>query len=342
MLTVVSAYGPKAPSTRVRAYDWASHLGLGIEKVEFASLPDSRPGTLLRNPIKVALAAQRVRARAARSIDRLLLSREASPFSHGSLEERLIRRASRSVYDFDDALFADREGWRRFLGKDLKCKRAASAADIVLAGNALLADWATQHAQDVRLIPSCVAPEKYTLKTAWSIAGAPRLVWLGSPSTENFVREIAGALKQVHESTGARLTLSSTARVGEWPELHQFTDRRPWSLHSFGQELAEADIAIAPLADTLFTRGKCAYKLLQYAAAGLPMIGSPVGANALALRRFDGVSVTSADDWVEGLTALINESPTVRERRGQAGRTAVDRYYSFSAWEEKWKEAVGV
>jgi len=304
MLTVVSPYGANAPSTRVRAYNWASHLGLDIEKVEFAGHSNSRPETLLRDPVKVAAAACRVRARAAQPVDSLLLSREASPFSRGGLEELFIRRANRSIYDFDDALFADQKGWRQLLGKESKCRRAATAADVVVAGNDLLADWATQYSGDVRLIPSCVEPAAYSQKATWQMATPPRLVWLGSASTEDFARQIAGSLQQVHESTGARLTLISAPRVREWPELAQFTDRAPWSLDTFGRTLAEADLAIAPLADTLYSRGKCAYKLLQYAATGLPMIGSPVGANALALQRFDGISATCANEWVDALIAL--------------------------------------
>jgi len=340
MLTVVSPYGASAPSTRVRAYSWASHLGLDIEKVDFAGHSNSRPETLLRDPVKVAAAACRVRARAAQPVDSLLLSREASPFSRGGLEELFMRRANMSIYDFDDALFADQKGWRQLLGKEAKCRRAATAADVVVAGNDLLADWATQYSRDVRMIPSCVAPADYTQKASWQIIAPPRLVWLGSASTEDFVRQIVGALQQVHESTGARLTLISAPRAREWPELAHFTDRTPWSLDTFGQALAEADLAIAPLADTLYTRGKCAYKLLQYAATGLPTIGSPVGANALALRRFDGISATCADEWVDGLIALIGEGAVRRERRAQSAMAAVKKHYSFAAWQEDWKQAV--
>jgi hypothetical protein len=57
---------------------------------------------------------------------------------------------------------------------------AAAAADVVIAGNALLADFASLHSRDVRMIPTCVEPTNYQPKTAYDITSVPTLVWLGS------------------------------------------------------------------------------------------------------------------------------------------------------------------
>jgi hypothetical protein len=96
------------------------------------------------------------------------------------------------VYDFDDALFDDQSSFRRLFGMQDKCRRATAAADVVIAGNDYLANWAEQHNKDVRVIPSCINPLDYAPKTDWSIRGdAPSLVWLGSPATEIYVAQIA-------------------------------------------------------------------------------------------------------------------------------------------------------
>jgi glycosyltransferase involved in cell wall biosynthesis len=51
----------------------------------------------------------------------------------------------------------------------------------------------------------------------------------------------------------------------------------PWSLETEFARLAECHVGLAPLPSDPFTRGKCGYKLLQYYAAGLPAVASPVG-----------------------------------------------------------------
>ena len=168
-------------------------------------------------------------------------------------------------------------------------------------------------------------------------------MWLGSPATEHYVAQIAPALLEVHRQTGASLTLISgpkhNASLGL---LDRMIRRIPWSVETFASAMAKADVAIAPLDDAPYSRGKCAYKLLQYAAAGLPIVGSPVGANQLALRRFDGLEAQTVDDWIQGLSQVVTDAASKRAVRGVAGRIAVETHYSFDAWESPWRDATGV
>ncbi len=57
-------------------------------------------------------------------------------------------------------------------------------------------------------------------------------------------------------------------------------EKKAWSLETEAADLAACDIGLCPLPDDNFTRGKCGFKILQYFAAGLPVIASPVGINA--------------------------------------------------------------
>src|SRR6478735_8431607 len=344
-LVAASAYGSTAPSTRVRLLDWLAHLGLSALRMEYAGLANNSTRTILRAPLAVAAAEWRTRGRsAAERVDgrSLVLSREASPFSRGAVEERLLTRAAWGVYDLDDALFADTAGWRRVLGKDEKCRRAMSAADMVVVGNDYLASYAADHATRVTVIPSCVEPDDYTPKTDYSVEDRPEIVWLGSGSTEQYVVEIAPALREVQRRTGARLTLISSARTEERPELDGLVTRVPWRASEVAARLAAADVAIAPLRDDEYARGKCAYKVLQYAAAGLPIVASPVGANALAIERFDAWSAVDHADWVSQVEDALSMSAARREARGQHARSAVAEHYSFAAWADEWRKAVGL
>ena len=61
--------------------------------------------------------------------------------------------------------------------------------------------------------------------------------------------------------------------------LDGMIERVEWSPRGFAAELAAADVGLAPLRDDEFARGKYAYKSIQYGAAALPIVGSPVGTN---------------------------------------------------------------
>jgi glycosyltransferase involved in cell wall biosynthesis len=342
-LHAISSYGPSASSTRVRLNDWFRFLHVEANNHYFAGLNNNRPSSIAGNAIAVARAELGLR-HLDLSGQRVIISREASPFSQGGVEERLLRRAERGVYDFDDALYADPSPLRALLRTKDKCARATAAADVVITGNAELASWAAEYNDQVRLIPSCVDPRDYHPKADWSItAKAPVLLWLGSPATESYVAHIAPALLEVNRATGARLILVSGPRDNpDLGPLNKMVARIPWNIATFPAAMSKADVAIAPLDDTAYSRGKCAYKLLQYAATALPIVGSPVGANALALRRFDSLAASSGDDWVQGLLQVIGESPSQRSARGLVGRAAVEAHYSFNAWAQQWCEATGV
>lgn len=344
MIHVMSAYGAAGASTRVRLHDWLRHLHLDAHHHHYAGFPDNRPGRLVRHPAE-AIAAEASLRRLDMSGATLLLSREASPFSRGGIEDRLLRAARHSVFDFDDAIYLDTGGARaRITAPGHKTRRNIQAADAVIAGNTTLADWASQYRDDVHVIPSCVEPDDYLAKSSWEIADdGPIVVWLGSPSTEMYVADIIRPLTSVLESHGATLRLvSGPAHNAAFDSLGARLERVPWTVDGFIGALAGADVAIAPLADTPFARGKCAYKLLQYAATGLPMVGSPVGANKVALDRFDGLAVTSAAEWHHALDAVLTESPLRRRQRGEAGLAAVREHYSFTAWAAAWTSVVGV
>ena len=326
----------------MRLNDWFRFLGIEATRHSYAGLNNNRPQSIAAHPAAVARAEFALR-RLDVSGQRVVLSREASPFSRGEVEERLLRRAAHGVYDFDDALFDDQSPIRQLLGTQDKCRRASVAADVVLAGNDYLANWAESHSKDVRVVPSCIDPRDYTPKTDWSITGnAPELVWLGSPATEHYIAQIAPALCEVYRRTGASLTLISGP--GHNPildPLGPMIRRVPWKVDTFASVLRSADIAIAPLDDSPYSRGKCAYKLLQYAASGLPMAGSPVGANNLALQRFHGLAPSTLDDWTDALSQLLSENAALRAERVARALAAVEHHYSFGAWEAEWLEALG-
>ncbi|AZN29228.1 hypothetical protein EJO69_02120 [Flaviflexus salsibiostraticola] len=252
-----------------------------------------------------------------------------------------MENSAKGVYDFDDAIMLD-DGKFRIprLSNSRRWEISVESADVVIAGNAYLAESAAKLNSDVRVIPSCVSPEQYLPKETYECAYRhPVAVWLGSPSTETYLRTIEGALLNEHKRSGLRLRLVSRGN-GSLGALDVMTDRFEWSLSSFAARLTDVDFGIMPLPDTAWSRGKCAYKLLQYGAAGLPSIASPVGANGDVIHKFGSLGAESSDEWKRSLADMVSSSREERQDMGIRSRETVLRHYSFQAWEDEWAKAV--
>ncbi|MEU2348294.1 glycosyltransferase family 4 protein [Modestobacter sp. NPDC049651] len=342
-LVVGGSYGAGAASMRVRVLQWLRFLDLGAEVHDYLGTSNVRPATLLRRPLdvlgaEVELARFSSRARP----ERLLISRSMGPFTRGRAEAALLTRAGRGVYDFDDALFDDRRGGvHGFFGEATAWERSVRAADVVLAGNDHLASAAARLNPNVEVLPTCVEPSDYPLKQQYAVGSVPRLVWLGSPVNERYVVAVAPALLEVHRRTGARLTMISAGdrRLGA---LDAMTDRVQWAGARTDALLAESDVGIMPLPDTPYERGKCAYKLLQYAAAGLPAVATPIGVNAVVVDQVRGLAARDHDEWVQALVTLLEESGDARRVRGRAARAAVEQHYSYRAWQHLFCAALAL
>jgi len=104
---------------------------------------------------------------------------------------------------------------------------------------------------------------------------------------------------------------------------------RPWSLAQEVTCFSGISIGLMPLADTPWARSKCAFKLLQYMALGIPAVASPVGMNLEVIRSgVDGLLASSPEEWIAALGALLSDAPRAAAL-GAAGRERVLREYDL-------------
>jgi len=340
----VTPYGRTGGSSRVRVHSWVERLDDRPVVHDYLGSNSASPSVLVHRPAAVAAAERDLRRLIRHRPDWLLLHREASPLSRGGLERSLVKSASFSVYDFDDALHLDTGAgawWRSVASKARKAQLAAANVDRVVAGNEILADWADTVARDVRIVPSCVDTASYSKKTDYRTGDPPVLAWIGSRDNEQLLVGIADALREVHRLTGARILLIGQ-QSGSLEGLEQLVDRVQWSEETQHHLLARADVGLMPLDDDPYSRGKCGYKLLQYAAAGLPAVGSPVGTNAGILKALGLPGATSDAEWRDHLLELLTLSTEQRRALGLHTLRAVEAHYSYEAWDSRWRAAMGL
>lgn len=339
-IAVASVFGPGNASVRARVLEPLVRLGLAHALTSyFPGARTVREG--LRRPGSVWNGQTRLRRLARSRPDVLVLNREASPFGRGGIEATLLGRARRGVLDIDDALHLDprRGPLGRLLAKPEKATRAARAADVVIAGNPFLAEWAAGLADEVHMIPTCVDPSRYRRKEDFQLHDPPRLVWMGTRSGEQYLRAIAPALDAAHRATGARLTIIGDSSAAVPPELRPFTDRRAWSLGAAHTALADYDVGIMPLLDTPYELGKCAYKLLEYGASDLPSVATPVGANRPIIESAQALG-PRLSEWRDALLEILAASADRREAWGRRLGETVRTDYAFATWLPAWQVAV--
>lgn len=252
----------------------------------------------------------------------------------------LRRRARVLCFDFDDAVFL-RDSFhprglhsRRLLGR---FRRMVRWSDHVVAGNDFLAEaaarWTERH--KIAVVPTCVDPAKYPL-ASHAPDGPVRLVWIGSASTLAGLRLMAESLENLGKKMDRlqlRLVCDRSMKMD-----HLSVDFRPWSEAAEARELASADIGISWIPDDDWSRGKCGLKVLQYMAAGLPVVANAVGVHR---RMIDegrtGFVAETPDRWEEAVLRLTADAD-LRRRLGQAGRRKVENEYATERGAAAWLE----
>ena len=70
---------------------------------------------------------------------------------------------------------------------------------------------------------------------------------------------------------------------------------------------------------------KCAFKLLQYASAGLPIVSSNVGYNSILIKEYEsGMLANKGSDWVNNIAKLRSDVTIRRKYAKNALRMSKD------------------
>jgi glycosyltransferase involved in cell wall biosynthesis len=112
---------------------------------------------------------------------------------------------------------------------------------------------------------------------------------------------------------------------------------------SYPAGMLNIDIGCCPLTDTTFNRAKTYIKAMEYAASGAAVVASPTVYGQLIEHGIDGYIVHSVEDWVEYLSALI-EDYRHRHDMSKALLAKVRKYHSLETqawrWVHAWTELV--
>jgi glycosyltransferase involved in cell wall biosynthesis len=271
--------------------------------------------------------------------DLVVIHREAFPFFTPLLEKWVLLRHPKVIFSFDDAIYAGHNDvstlnhpilYRLKYGRGVD--EVVRGSLHVIAGNRILADYARQFNTRVSIVPTVVDCVQYPCKPARTDRSLPITVgWVGSRSTAPYLAAIEPALRSLAQANRGKVRFRFFGCPEYKLDLPDF-ESLPFRLETEVSDLHSIDIGVMPLPDTEWTRGKCAFKAIQYMASGIAAIASPVGITTEIIHsEINGLLAESADDWFRQLTRLVNDQELRGRLAGNARRTIEDSY-SLQVW----------
>jgi hypothetical protein len=213
-------------------------------------------------------------------------------------------------------------------------ERVLGQVDACVAGNSILAEFARRRAPLVVEIPTTVGPVQEPPATR---PAPPVVVWHGILDNLQHLALTREALRVLAQELDFRLRIIASATWEDAPMPVEFV---PWSPEALRQGLQTASVGLAPLTDDPWTRGKCAFRSIQYGGYGLPTVASPVGiTDRVVVHGETGFLARSSKEWEQALRALLM-SPDLVAEMGDAALRHIREHYSDALAIDRWQALI--
>jgi glycosyltransferase involved in cell wall biosynthesis len=223
--------------------------------------------------------------------DVLVLQRHCSPIAE--LVMRIFQEKGKLVvYDTDDWLFGIPPFWPAYddyfnrgqmtpTGLLSVHERLLRQADLVTCTVPTLAERMSAYNDNIKILPNCVMWADWDI-VAPKEAPGPVVGWFGMPYYWDTWKLIAPSVEKALREVDGYLSILGYPEVvncfSDWLRSRTFVE--PMCLwRNFAQMrglISSFDVGLAWLEDTPFNRCKSPLKALQYGAAGVPIVASPV------------------------------------------------------------------
>lgn len=266
----------------------------------------------------------------------------------------LVRRArrfgQRVINDLDDWFWeiSEKNAAAKYVNPDENpnsninhYRKTLESSDLVTVSTPFLAEQISEWGVPVRIIENAVSA--FMFPTRKHRPGKPVVGWVGSTAHRS------GDLQVLKDFYSEISTMVSFHHTGQHPYHPQFCDEvdvAPDSVttlpmlspfeypHGF-----TFDIGVVPLVDIPFNHAKSWIKGLEYAAAGIPFIASPLP-EYVRLQKEYGIGRLAYDrsDWVSHIEELSD--PVVRAEEAARQRAAVESDFHVKRMARAFDDAV--
>lgn len=325
-LTMFTRYSSLGASSRYRFFMYAARLRTEESAdVKISSFFDDKYLRRLYSKRRAGgtsiLKAYWQRFRDAFKADGLwLIEYELFPFLPYFIEKIFLRK-HKYILNFDDNVWEKYRGKILLSGKyDKLCRNAAG----IIVANDFLHEKVSKLNSNVIKIPTVVDLDLYHCNK--NKFDKFTLAWIGTPVTYTYLQKFTQTLRMLAEKYDFELLVIARKSL-EYRRIQGVNMRfENWSQERETDILPRCHVGIMPLTDDEFSRGKSAFKLIQYLASGLPLLASPVGENVKVVDADkNGFLVDSPEEWVEALCKLI-ENPTLYSTMAGNARKSANNY----------------
>lgn len=317
-LLIFPKYNAMGPSSRYRIYNYLQlYEKAGVDFEVYPLLEDWYLKNLWSKKSKAAIYYKIIKAYLKRLFRILAVKKnsivyigaELFPYLPFGIERYLKLRNIPYIVEFDDAIFHHYDRTSNFLVKKLlgrKTEKVIKNASAVIGGCQYLCDYARQWNSNVIEIPTSIDKRKYLINREDS--HPPVIGWIGSPATARYLDLIVNPLLKLSKEFSFSVHLigcdaSITQKFKSIPhKIIQWTDATEV------QELSKFSIGIMPLEDTPFARGKCAFKLVQYMAMGIPTVSTPLQSNINISKGNNNLFASNEEEWYESIKEILSNS----------------------------------
>lgn len=266
----------------------------------------------------------------------------------------LVRRArrygQRVINDLDDWFWGIHElnNAAKHVDPDLNpnsnidhYRRTLESSDLVTVSTPFLAEKVAKWDVPVRIIENRVS--SYMFPTRRCREGKPKVGWVGSTGhrsgdlsiLKEFYSEIS-SLVEFHHTGSYEAFPSFSSEVGL--DSQQVTTLPMLSPFEYPHGFV-FDIGVVPLVDIPFNHAKSWIKGLEYAAAGIPFIASPLPEYVRLNRDFGiGRLASTPSEWKDHIEELSD--PSVRFEEAQRQRAIIDTEFHVKKMAREFDDAV--
>lgn len=270
--------------------------------------------------------------------DNVVIEKEIFPFLPALAEWILKGFGIKYIVDYDDAIFHNYDKSsnpfiRKFLGN--KIAKVMRYSGTVVAGNRYLADYASNSgAKNTKIIPTVIDLDRYPVKMN---SNSEKFIigWIGTKTTfekhllpcREWIMKLQNQYSDIHLHI---VGITQDMNLGKNVKYITWTEETEVS------EILKFDVGIMPLQNSAWEKGKCAYKLIQYAACGIPGVASDVGMNKdVCVDNITGFIADNNQQWIDYITLLKNDV-NQRITMGKNSRLLVEQNYCLQVTADKW------